>query len=104
MLRAHIDDELVGAEDGRLEVCKFGCGVIRHSLLAAFDSEILANPRRVLRKDVVILAQRVALPLVRKQNAFQIWMPGKDDAEHVEYFALHPICGKPNAAYGRHEF
>src|SRR6202007_2470081 len=66
------------------------------TLLPAFNPEILANPGGVLPENVVILAERMALPLVGKQDALQIRVAGKNDAEHIENFALEPISRWPN--------
>src|SRR5271154_1496507 len=71
-------------------------------LLAALDAQVFAHPGRVLFQDVVILAQRVALPFVGQQDAFQIRMAFKDDAEHVVAFAFEPICHRPDFANARH--
>src|ERR1700729_1920773 len=50
--------------------------------------------------DGKILAQRVAFPVVGKQNAPQIRMPGELNAEHVENLALQPVRALPNRKEG----
>jgi hypothetical protein len=67
-----------------------------HTLLAALDTEIFPDPGGVLLKNVVVLAKRVALPLVGEQNALQVGMATKGDAKEVEDFALEPIGGGPD--------
>src|ERR1051326_7209121 len=62
--------------------------------LAAFDIQVFLHPSVVLLKNSVVLAQRIALPLLRQQNPFHIGMSRKLDAEHVEDFALQPIGGE----------
>ena len=48
----------------------------------------------LLRLDEV-LAQRVADPVLRHQDAAQIGVPGEDDAEQVEDLALQPVGRAP---------
>src|SRR5580704_5158899 len=63
-------------------------------LLAALDAQVFTHPGGVLLQNVVILAQRMSFPFIRKQNALQSRMAFEDDAEHVVAFALEPIsCG-----------
>src|SRR6202795_3125556 len=72
------------------------------ALLPALDSQVFSHPGRVLFQNVVILAQRMTLPLVGQQNAFQIRMTLEHDAEHVEAFALEPVGHRPDSANARH--
>src|SRR6516162_2465445 len=99
VLRAHVDDKLVGAEKCAVFLCRvFLLQSISHVstvLLAALNAEIFPDPSRVLPKNVVILAQWMALPLLGKQNALQVGVTGKSDTEHVEDFALQPVGGGP---------
>src|ERR1017187_4678999 len=60
--------------------------------LTAFDTQVFLHPAIVLLDNSVILTQRVALPLLGKQDAAHVRMARELDAEHVEYFALQPIC------------
>ena len=41
--------------------------------------------------DLVVLAQRVALPVLRHQDAGQVGVVGERDAEHVVHLALHRL-------------
>ena len=56
----------------------------------------MPDPGYVLLKNVVILAEGMPLPLIGKQNAFEIRMAAKSDAEEVEDFALEPVGGGPD--------
>src|SRR6266446_310503 len=109
MLRSHVDDQFVRAQQ-RLGVV---CGIDAQSrfpraakiaLLTAFNSKIFAYPGGILLQDVVVLPQRIALPLVGQQNAFQIRVPRKNNSKHVKRFSLQPICGWPNADNTGHFF
>src|SRR5215469_9266007 len=66
-------------------------------LLTAFDAEIFPHPRGVLLKNVVVLAQRVPLPLIRQQNTLQPRVAKKFDPKQVEYFAFQPVRCGPDA-------
>src|SRR5215472_2931250 len=74
MLRAHVDDKLVGAEKRGVFLCRVflwqSVPHVSNVLLAALDAEIFPDPSRILPKNIVILAKRMALPLVGKQDAF----------------------------------
>src|SRR5688572_5409876 len=61
------------------------------SLLAAFDAQILPYPSIVLLDDAVLLAQRIALPLLRHQDTAHVGMAFELDSEHVEHLALEPV-------------
>src|SRR5208282_899919 len=65
-------------------------------LLPALDAEIFPDPRGVLLENVVILAQRMPLPLVGKQDALEAGMSVKLDAKHVENLAFQPVGGRPD--------
>ena len=45
----------------------------------------------------IILAQRIAFPIDRHQDAHQVGMIAETDAEHVEDFALIPVGPAPDA-------
>ena len=49
-----------------------------------------------------ILAQRMALPIVRQENSSQIRMIVKNNSEQVVGFALVPVCRAPYACDCRH--
>src|SRR3984957_15922470 len=68
-----------------------------HSL-TALDAQVLANPIGVLFQNVVILAQRVALPFVGHQNTGQVRMAFEDDSKHVVAFAFQPVRSGPDFA------
>ncbi len=51
----------------------------------------------------MFLTQRVALPVGRCEDASQVRMPGEVDPEHVEYFALVPVGGRPGSRYRRYD-
>ena len=67
---------------------------------AAFDPQVLLHPALVLLQNRVVLAQRVALPLVRHQDAAHVRVAGELDAEHVEHLALQPVGGQVHAGGG----
>src|SRR5215469_11653597 len=70
--------------------------VIACPLLAAFKAQVFFHPAGILLDDVVVLPQRIPLPIVRQQDARQIGMSSKEDPKHVERFALQPIGRGPN--------
>src|SRR6266550_126953 len=109
MLWPHVDDQFVRAQQGLAIVCGIDAqsrlsSAAKTALLTALNSKIFPHPGRVLLQDVIVFPQRIALPLVRQQNAFQIWVPGKNNSEHVKYFSLLPIRRGPNAHDARHIF
>src|ERR1700747_1314649 len=71
-------------------------------LLPALDAQVFAHPGLILLQNVVILPQRIALPLFRQQQTLQVRMALKDDAEHVVHFPLQPIGGRPDAFHSCH--
>src|SRR5713226_5713041 len=100
MLRTHVDDELVSIEKrllGGFEVEGRERVRVRHRsyLLATFNSQVDLHPLIVLLQDSVVLAQGMALPAVRKQNALEVRMSIELDAEHVEGLALQPVGRRP---------
>src|SRR5207248_3155583 len=102
MLRSHVNDELVGIKKSfvrlsELEMREIGGG-IGHGLLAALDSEVDLHPLFILLDDSVILAQRMALPAIGKENAFHVRMSVELDPEHIEDFPLQPVCGGPEGS------
>ena len=44
-----------------------------------------------MRADLVVLAQRVALPVLGHEDAREVGVVGERDAEHVEHLALHRL-------------
>src|SRR5574337_99483 len=81
----------------------FGKSVVRvpPTLLSALNAKVFPNPSGILRKDVVILAQGMALPLLGQENAFQVRVAGKGNPEHVEGLALEPVGRGPDARNAR---
>src|SRR6516162_6591712 len=61
------------------------------SSLAAFDSQVFLHPALILLENSVVLAQRIALPLVRQQYAPHVGVSRKFDSEHIVDFALQPV-------------
>src|SRR5579859_1681375 len=74
------------------------------TLLPALDAQVFAHPGLILLQNVVIFPQRIALPFLRQQQALQVRMALKNDAEHVVDFALQPIGRRPDAFYACHRF
>src|SRR5450755_816817 len=66
------------------------------SSLPALNPQIDLHPFIVLLQNAVILTQRMPLPPIGQQNPLQVRMPVELDPEHVEYFALKPVGGRPN--------
>src|ERR1700691_1304392 len=88
-------------------VLTFVSSVVRGSLiclLAALNAQILANPIRILLQYVVILAQRISLPLIRPQNASQLRLASKQDSKRGGASALEPVCSGPDLAHARDRF
>src|SRR5688572_7250227 len=52
------------------------------------------------RVDSVVLAQRMAFPVVAQEDAAMIGMPVERDAEHVVALALHPVGPAPYPGQG----
>src|SRR5438270_3108702 len=50
----------------------------------------------------IVLALRVALPVLGHEDPAPIRVAGEIDAEHVEHFALEPIRRRPDARHRRH--
>src|SRR5215831_10965070 len=75
--------------------------VIACSSLPAFNAQVFLYPADVLLDDVVVLAERIALPLVGQKDARQVRMSSKNDPKHVERFALQPIGCRPNLGNAR---
>src|SRR5215472_13883906 len=75
--------------------------VIGRSSLPAFNAQVFFHPHSILLDDVVVFAQRIALPAVRQKNSPQIRMPRKNNPEHVEDFALQPVGSRPDAYRAR---
>src|SRR5215831_15442936 len=59
--------------------------------LAAFDSQVFLHPALILLENSVVLAQRVALPLVGQEDAPHIGVSREFDTEHVVDFAFEPV-------------
>src|SRR5690242_7178863 len=51
--------------------------------LTAFDTQVLLYPSVILRQNRIILAQRIARPLLGQQDAPHVRMSGELDSEHV---------------------
>src|SRR6185295_6497472 len=49
--------------------------------------------------DWIILAQRIALPVLGHQQPARIRMAVEDDAEEIPHLALEPVRGRPDAAH-----
>src|SRR5262245_16558251 len=74
-----------------------------NSPLATGRSAILAPPDPViLQRELVVLAERVALPVLREQNPRQVRVAGEPDAAQVVGLALVPVGRLPQARHGRH--
>ena len=99
VLRPHVENKFVGVENRRFQAAGNACRA--HGLLSALDPQVFLHPGVVLLQDVVVLAQREALPLVRQQDALQVGMAGELDAEHVVDFALQPVGRGPDAHHAR---
>src|SRR6185436_17267188 len=72
------------------------CSRVRPPLIWGWDGRAL-----VLHRDAperIILALRMAGPVIRHQDAGKGWMPVEDDAEHVVRLALVPV----GCRVGRH--
>ena len=68
---------------------------------------VMIVPRRPLnctgmRADLVVLAQRVALPVLRHQDAGEVGVAVEHDAEHVEHLALHRLGAGVDVEQRRH--
>src|SRR5947208_7283354 len=50
-----------------------------------------------LAADRIVLAERVAFPVVVHENAALVRVAVEAEAHHVEGFALVPVCGRPDA-------
>src|SRR5579864_1995992 len=68
--------------------------------LAAFDAQVFLHPALVLLENTHLLAQRVALPFLGKEDAAHVGMPGEFDAEHIEHLALQPVGREMHADGG----
>src|SRR5579871_4616229 len=64
--------------------------------LPALNPQIDLHPLTILLQNPVIFPQRMPLPTLRQQNAFQVRMPIKPDPKHVEDFSLQPIGRRPD--------
>src|SRR5260370_2298012 len=107
MLRPHVDDQLVRAQQRLAIVCGIDAqrrlsSAAKTASLTALNSKILPHPCRVLLQDVVVFPQRIALPFVRQQNTFQIRVSRKNNSEHVNHFAFLPLRRGPNAHTPHH--
>src|SRR5271165_6780366 len=56
----------------------------------------------VVARRAIILAQRIADPILRQEDPSQIGVTDEVDADQVEYLALVPIGRLPDRAQGRH--
>src|SRR6266404_8105178 len=66
-----------------------------------YDRIDFGNDRLALVVDVV-LAQGMAFKRIVHQDAAQVGMAPEIDSEHVEAFALEPVCRAPIADDARH--
>ena len=102
MLRPHVEDEFVAVKKRFVGVSGPAARVRRIAHFGACLAHCpLSMPRLICTHSGpaagwVVLAQRMALPSVRQQNALQVGMPVELDAEHVEDLALQPIGRLPN--------
>src|ERR1700728_5017418 len=64
--------------------------------LPAFNAQVDLHPLVVLLQDAIILAQRMPLPALGKQNALHVGMPVEFNSKHVVHFALQPVRRRPN--------
>src|SRR5688572_9827668 len=55
----------------------------------------------VLPRELIVLPQRVALPVLGAQDPPQVWVTGKVDSEQVERLALVPIRRRPEVGDAR---
>src|SRR6266404_7041482 len=65
-----------------------------------YDRIDFGNDRLALVVDVV-LAQGMAFKRIVHQDAAQVGMAPEIDSEHVEAFALEPVCRAPIADHAR---
>src|SRR6185295_282460 len=61
------------------------------SRLLTWSSREQSSVRRHRRVDGVVLPERIALPVVREEDAPQVGMTLENDPEHVVALALHPV-------------
>src|SRR5882724_1399599 len=86
------------------------CGPMFTSRISVWNIRVswrfLSVPRVLLREPLegVFLPERVALPVIGKQDARQVGMAGEADAEEIERLALVPVCRRPDRADGRNAF
>src|SRR5438093_2350423 len=73
---------------------------VRAELLQC-DLERLGRPGGHLDLDRIVLAQRIALPVLRHQQPSRIGVSVEDDAEEIPDFALEPVRSGPDTAYRR---
>ena len=66
------------------------------------DFERLVGLRRFPNLHRVVLALRMAFPVLWHQQAAQVRMAVENDAEHVPHFPLEPPRGRPHALHGGH--
>src|SRR4051812_5696134 len=93
----------VRVRDGKYGRAFFRPAVFGRSL-PALDPQVDLNPFLVLLNDAVVLAERMSLPAVWKENTFQVGMAREDDPEHIEDFAFQPVSGRPNRNGTGHGF
>src|SRR5262249_272418 len=63
--------------------------------VSRLDAQVDLYPFFVLLVDAIILAQRMALPVIGQQDAPQVGMALEADPEHVEALALQPVRRGP---------
>ena len=62
--------------------------------------ERLGRPRRHPDLDRIVLAKRVALPVLGHQQPTRIRMAVEHDAEQIPHLSLEPVGRRPDAAHG----
>src|SRR5215207_1542288 len=61
------------------------------------DGKVARRPGVLHELQRVVLAQRVAVPVLRQKDSAQVWVAHERDAEEVVGFALHPVGRGPDA-------
>src|SRR5207248_5248102 len=79
-----------------------GCASLRRSPCARVRWSFSVREADRLAADRIVLAQRVAFPVVLEQDPHEIRMAVEADAHQVELLALVPVGGRPHAYDARH--
>ena len=99
MVRAHVKEHELGIAGLALHAPVFGLE-LQGVLFLVLALRVQVQRFELGRAGGVILAQRVALPGRRHENAAQVRVPVEGDPEHVPYFALVPVGVGPYAGGG----